>query len=153
MSKDIQELTRWTFEETFGRGNLDAFDETVGVHGVDHQHPDEPSFREHLKQVVAALRRAFPDLQWTIDRMISDGEWVAMHSRMSGTHDGELGAPLLPPGRPPVAPTGRRVRVAHMHMIRYEDGKSVELWHQMDTLGMLGQLGLLPSTAGAATPA
>jgi predicted ester cyclase len=51
--------------------------------------------------------------------------------------------------------TGRQVKVAHMHLIRIVDGKTVELWHVMDTLTMLGQLGLLPgrSAAQAATGA
>jgi predicted ester cyclase len=51
--------------------------------------------------------------------------------------------------------TGRQVKVAHMHLMRIVDGKTVELWHVMDTLTMLGQLGLLPgrSAAPAATGA
>jgi hypothetical protein len=40
-----------------------------------------------------------------------------------------------------------------MHMIRCVDGKAVELWHVMDTLTMLGQLGLLPGRSAAANPA
>jgi hypothetical protein len=40
-----------------------------------------------------------------------------------------------------------------MHMIRFVDGKSVELWHVMDTLTMLGQLGLLPGRSPAETSA
>ncbi len=140
---DLVETTRRAFDEAFNNGNVDIFDESVAIGAVDHQHPNEPSFRDHLKDVVRAMRRAFPDLHWEINRIISDGEWVAMHSFMAGTHNGVLGAPLLPPGRPDVPPTGRSVRVAHMHMIRYADGMSVELWHQMDTMAMLGQLGLL----------
>ena len=50
-------------------------------------------------------------------------------------------------GRRPyvIPPTGRQVRVAHMHMIRFEHGQNSELWHVMDTIAMLGQLGLLPA--------
>ena len=149
-----RELARRTFAEGFNGGDLRIIDETVGI-GVDHQHPGAASFGDHLKDVITAMRTAFPDLHFEINQMIAEGEWVSCHSFMTGTHDGELRAPLLPKNGPPVIPpTGRQVKVAHMHMIRFVDGKSVELWHVMDTLTMLGQLGLLPgrSAAPAAAP-
>jgi predicted ester cyclase len=146
-------VVRRTFEEGFNRGDLTVIDEGVGI-GVDHQHPDEASFAEHLKDVIRAMRTAFPDLRFEIDQMIGEGEWVSCHSFMTGTHTGDLRAPLLPKDGPPViSPTGRSVKVAHMHMIRCVDGKTVELWHVMDTLTMLGQLGLLPGRSVAADPA
>ena len=85
--------------------------------------------------------------------MIGEGEWVAVHSVMTGTNTGELRRPLmLPPNAPPaLPPTGRPVRVAHMHLIRFEAGRNTELLHLMDTMAMAGQLGLLP--AGAPVPA
>jgi hypothetical protein len=70
---------------------------------------------------------------------------VALHSVMTGTHTGPLQRPLLPTAGPAfLPPTGRQISVPHMHMIRMEDGKGVELLHLMDTLALLGQLGLLP---------
>jgi predicted ester cyclase len=148
-----KETARRTFEEGFNGGDIVVIDETVGI-GLDHQHPDEASFPEHLKDVIRAMRTAFPDLHFEIDQMIAEGEWVSCHSFMTGTHDGELRAPLLPRNGPPVIPpTGRSVKVAHMHMMRFVDGKSVELWHVMDTLTMLGQLGLLPGGPPAQAPA
>ncbi|HLQ16286.1 MAG TPA: ester cyclase [Candidatus Eisenbacteria bacterium] len=149
------ELVRRTFAEAFNRGDLRVIDESVGI-GVDHQHPDEASVSDHLKHVITAMRRAFPDLHFEINQMIAEGEWVSCHSFMTGTHDGELRAPLLPRNGPQMIPaTGHQVNVAHMHLIRIVDGKTVELWHVMDTLTMLGQLGLLPgrSAAQAATGA
>lgn len=144
-------VARRTFEEGFNGGDLKVIDETVGI-GLDHQHPDEASFVDHLKEVMTAMRTAFPDLHFEIDQMIAEGEWVSCHSFMTGTHDGELRAPLLPKDGPPaIPPTGRAVKVAHMHMMRFVDGKSVELWHVMDTLTMLGQLGLLPGRSAAPT--
>jgi predicted ester cyclase len=149
-----KELARRTFAEGFNGGDMRIIDETVGI-GVDHQHPEEASFGAHLKDVIKAMRTAFPDLHFEISQMIAEGEWVSCHSFMTGTHDGELRAPLLPKNGPPMIPaTGRAVKVAHMHLMRFVDGKSVELWHVMDTLTMLGQLGLLPgrSAAPVATP-
>jgi hypothetical protein len=63
---------------------------------------------------------------------------------MTGTNLGELRTPLTQ--RPQsISPTGRPVHVPHMHMIRWRDGRSTELLHLMDTMALLGQLGLLPA--------
>lgn len=139
------------FTEAFNQGRLDVIDEVTADGAVDHQHPDEPSFREHLKQVVIAMRTAFPDLHFEITEVISEGEWVAVHSVMTGTNTGELRRPLLlPPSAPPaLPPTGRPVRVVHMHMIRFQDGRNTELLHLMDTMALAGQLGLLQAGAPA----
>src|SRR6478752_377892 len=143
-------LVRRVFEEAFNQGELAVIDETVALDGVDHQQPDEPSFREHLKDVVRAMREAFPDLHFEIVQLIAEGEWVASYSIMSGTQTGALRPPLLPFGGPMlIPPTGRQVRVPHMHMIRFEDGQNTELWHVLDTMAMLSQLGLLPAPGTA----
>jgi predicted ester cyclase len=141
---------RRVFEEAFNRGELAAIDDTVTDGAIDHQHPDEPSFREHLKQVVVSMRTAFPDLHFAITEMIGEGEWVALHSVMTGTQTGELRPPLLPPGGPAMLPpTGRTVRVAHMHMIRFAHGRSIELLHLMDSAAMTAQLRPTPAPTAA----
>ena len=146
-------LVARVFTEAFNQGQFDVIDDVVADNGVDHQHPNEPSFAQHLKEVATAMRTAFPDLHFQITEMIGEGEWVAVHSVMTGTNTGELRRPLmLPPQAPPaLPPTGRPVRVAHMHMIRFQNGRNTELLHLMDTMAMVGQLGLAP--AGAPAPA
>jgi predicted ester cyclase len=138
-------LVTRVFAEAFNQGRLDVIDEVVGENAVDHQHPDEPSFRQHLREVVTAMRTAFPDLRFDVTEIIGEGEWVAVHSVMTGTNTGELRRPLLPPDAPrSLPPTGRPVRVAHMHMIRFENDRNTELLHLMDTMAMVDQLGLMP---------
>ncbi len=132
------------FQEAFGQGDLRVIDETVAVGGIDHQHPGEPSFVEHLKAVVTAMRTAFPDLHFDVTQIIGEDDWVACYSVMTGTNLGEIGAPLAP-GPRALPATGNAVRVPHMHMIRFQDGQSTELLHLIDTMTMLGQLGLLPA--------
>ncbi len=141
-------MTARVFEEAFNRGELAVIDEAIAADAVDHQDPNEPSFRQHLKNVVCAMRTAFPDLHFEITQMIGEGDWVALHSVMTGTNTGELLQPLLPSsGRVAVPPTGRPIRVAHMHLLRFADGRNAELWHLMDTFALLGQLGLMPDAA------
>ena len=138
-------LVTRVFAEAFNQGRLDVIDEVVGETAVDHQHPDEPSFRQHLREVVTAMRTAFPDLRFDVTEIIGEGEWVAVHSVMTGTNTGELRRPLLPPDAPrSLPPTGWPVRVAHMHMIRFENDRNTELLHLMDTMALAGQLGLMP---------
>jgi predicted ester cyclase len=145
-------LVRRVFDEAFNHGELAIIDESVAPNGVDHQHPNEPSFAQHLKEVVIAMRTAFPDLHFEVTQMIGEGDWVACYSVMTGTNTGELRRPLmLPPQAQHLPATGRPVRVPHMHMIRFEDGRSTDLLHLMDTMAMVGQLGLMP--VGGAQPA
>lgn len=145
-------LVTRVFEEAFNRGQLDVIDEVIAEDGVDHQHPDEPSFAAHLKDVVIAMRTAFPDLHFEVTQVVAEDDWVATYSLMTGTNTGELRRPLmLPPGATPsLPPTGRPVRVPHMHMMRFVNGRNTELLHLMDTMAMAGQLGLLPGAAPAA---
>ncbi len=147
-----KQQVRRAFTEAFNQGQVGVIDEVVADSAVDHQHPDEPSFGEHLKAVVGAMRTAFPDLHFEITEMIGEGDWVAVHSVMTGTNTGELRRPLpLPPQAPPVVPpTGRPVRVAHMHLIRFQDGRNTDLYHVMDTMTMAGQLGLMPGSSPVA---
>jgi predicted ester cyclase len=143
-------ITERVFAEAFNRGELGVIDEAVADDAIDRQHPNEPSFAEHLKLVVRAMRAAFPNLHFELTEMIGEGEWVAAHSVMTGTHLGELRDPLLPPQAPAAVPaTGRPIRVPHMHMIRFKDGRCVDLLHLMDTMALVGQLGLLPAAAPA----
>lgn len=142
------------FDEAFNRGELAIIDEAVAPNGVDYQHPNEPSFAQHLKEVVTAMRTAFPDLRFEVTEMIGEGDWVASYSVMTGTNTGQLEQPLLPAQGPALLPpTGNRIRVPHMHMIRFQDGKSTDLLHLMDTMTMVGQLGLMPAGGAAAARA
>ncbi|MGC4193074.1 MAG: ester cyclase [Thermomicrobiales bacterium] len=136
-------------EEGFNQGNLSILPELVGAGATDHQHPDEADFVAHLGAAIAAMRTAFPDLHFAVDVVIGEGDWVAMHSVMTGTHLGPLRAPLLPPGGPPmIPPTGKAISVPHMHMIRTQAGRGVELFHLMDTFALMRQLGVLPGRVG-----
>jgi hypothetical protein len=78
------------------------------------------------------LRTAFPDLHFTIEELIAEGDTVAGRLTMNGTHDG----PLMS-----MPPTGRPVRQDHMHFVRFRDGKAIEHWGVRDDMGMMASLG------------
>ena len=85
-----------------------------------------------LKPIIAGMRKAFPDLCFTIENMVITDKQVAIHSTMRGTHEGDLFG---------LAATGKKVIVNQMQIERIENGQIVEHWRQSDDLGMLRQLG------------
>ena len=125
-------LTRQFLERAFNEGNLAIVDEALAQDGIDHQEPLGTNFAAHLKAVVTMLRTAFPDLHFEIHAMLAEGELVAFRSTMTGTHRGPFQGLL---------PTGKQISVAHMHFVRYVDGKTSDLWHVWDMAGLMRQLG------------
>lgn len=126
---------RQMIERAFNHGDLSAVDELLAPGAVDQQGAPGTNFPAHLKGVVSGLRTAFPDLHFEIEHLMADGEIVAMHSVMTGTHLGPFR------GQPA---TGRAIRVRHMHSVQVVDGRGVALWHLWDTPAMLRQLGAGP---------
>jgi predicted ester cyclase len=94
---------------------------------------------DHFRQIVEAWRTAFPDLHYTLDEQLAEGDQVFSHCTLSGTHLG----PFTLLGLRNHPPTGKHFLVKHMHLFRLGDGKIVEHWAVRDDLGMLQQLGLV----------
>ena len=81
---------------------------------------------------------AFPDIQFEPQQFTAQGDIVVARIRVRGTHRGEfLGIPA----------TGRAIAVQSIETFRLADGKVVEQWVLMDALGLLQQLGAIPSGA------
>jgi predicted ester cyclase len=137
VTEQMKALTLSTLERGFNQGDVSVFDEVTGHGGTDHQEPVGTDFASHLKDAVRMLRTAFPDLNFTVHHTVAEGDIVAFHSTMTGTHLGPL---TLGPGRT-LPPTGKAVAVRHMHFLRWEDGLNTDLWHVWDVAGMLRQHG------------
>jgi predicted ester cyclase len=93
--------------------------------------PGFPPGVEGVTRWLGVVRDAFPDVEVTIDELVADGDRAAVATTISGTHTGEL------MGMPP---TGRRVSVAGIDMVRVEDGRIVEHRGLTDTVGLMRQL-------------
>jgi len=85
------------------------------------------------KEMVTGLLAAFPDLRFTVEQQIVQGDRVAFRWRAEGTHTGPLGA---------VPPTGKAMAVDGLIIDHLENGKVRERWEQWDQSLMLQQLGL-----------
>lgn len=134
-------LARRFYEEFWCNGNADAADALVAetiTHG--QLPPGWPSGREGFKAIVRLWRRGFPDMHEAIEFMIAEGDRVASRFHLTGTHLG----PFYD-----LAPTGRRVDIHGIDLLRIADGRIVDWVYQEDTLGLFLQLGRMPGDLGA----
>ena len=141
-SEENKTQYRRTFEEVFNKGDLAIVDDLVAPDFVNHEVPPGMNNRgpDSTRQVVRMLRTAFPDLHFTIEDLVAEGDTVAGRVTMSGTHLGPFQG---------ILPTGRSLQQAHMHFVRFRDGKAIEHRAVRDDLGMMRQLGLIPTPADA----
>jgi steroid delta-isomerase-like uncharacterized protein len=135
-------------EKGFNTGDISVVDQHSAADFVDHQEPPGPNHIEHIKEVILAMRTAFPDLHFEIHDAIAEGDLVAFRSTMTGTHRGVLNVGPIH-GFPP---TGKSVSVSHMHFLRVIDDKVTDLWHVWDIPALMRQLGITPE-ALSKTPA
>jgi steroid delta-isomerase-like uncharacterized protein len=91
---------------------------------------------EGFKAMILPLRQGFPDLRFMIQEMVAEGSRVVVRWTSQGTHRGMFAS---------TAATGRQVSNEGIGIYRVEDGKIVESWSQVDRLGVLQQIGAVPT--------
>ncbi|MEE8472851.1 MAG: ester cyclase [Dehalococcoidia bacterium] len=130
-------IERRFMEEVWTKGNLAAVDELVATNYVDHTPmPDVSPDLQGVKQFATVVRAAFPDWNPTIEDIIAEGDKVVVRFTGRGTHKGEfMGIP----------PTGKQLTMMAIAIHRIAGGKIVENWLQADMLGMMQQLGVVPT--------
>lgn len=127
--------------EAFGKGNLDLIDELCAESFVGHDPLVGDQGREASKQTMAAYRKAFPDLEFTVDDSLAAGDKVAIRWTAQGTFENEL------MGQQPTGERGQPIE--GITIDRFEDGLIVESWTQWDTMQFMRDIGAVPE--GAAT--
>lgn len=143
MSEENKAIVRRFYEEVWNNGNLAAVDEIFSRDLVAHDPaaPGGSHDREAAKQWFAMVRAAFPDIQFTIEDMIAEGDKVATRTLASATHRGEfMGVP----------PTNKQATAPELGVWRISAGKVEESWINWDALGWMQQLGVinLPGPGG-----
>ncbi|NOZ72830.1 MAG: ester cyclase [Chloroflexi bacterium] len=128
-------LVRRLIEEAWNQGNLGVIDELVSPDYVLHIDAPGPPGREGYKRDVLMHRTAFPDLRFTIEDMVAEGDKVALRATLYGTHKGEYIG---------IAPTGQAITLTAISIRRIEKGQIAEEWVELDMLGLLQQLGVAP---------
>jgi len=126
-AKENKELMRRLIEE-FNKGKAAAM-------AVIDRSIDIPDLKD-FKQMESEMYDAFPDMHVTLDDMVAEGDKVAARTTWTGTHKGEfMGVP----------PTNKKVTFSLIVIDRFAGGKIVEDHGQYDALGLMRQLGLVPT--------
>ena len=123
MSEEIKARLRRGWDRTWNQGDLTAIDEVYAADVVIHNAaPGTPAGIEGVKLTIGAFRAAFPDLQFTLEDLIAEGDKAVNRWSMTGTQQGEFrGAP----------PTGEKMTMSGLSMMRIANGKIAEIWTAM----------------------
>ena len=139
MPTDNTVIVQRFVDEVINQGRYEVCDEIVDEDFIELDPlPGQHQGREGLKEVIAMMRAAFPDIHWGTDESISSGEKVVTRFTWTGTHSGPfLGIPA----------TGRPVTVKGVVIDRLVNGRMTDSRILMDTFGMMMQLGVIPPPA------
>jgi steroid delta-isomerase-like uncharacterized protein len=137
MPQDNASIVRQFVDQVITQGKIDSAALYVWEDVVEQVPlPGQGPGLEGLKDILRGMRAGFPDIVFSIEEQISEGDKVVSRFEWTGTHQGAfMGIPA----------TGRPVRVWGMVIDRLVEGRIKETRILMDTLGLLGQLGAIPA--------
>ena len=136
-----KQIIRRFVEELWNDRKLDVADEIFSKDCVTHQlcsgEVADPAPRgpEAMREHVSGWLTSFPDLRFTIEQMVAEGNRVVCQLTMEGTHQGAWMG---------ISPTGKRMQIRMVTIHRIADSKIVEDWVLVESLGFFQQLGVLP---------
>jgi steroid delta-isomerase-like uncharacterized protein len=135
LSDNIEIIMR--FERAFRTGDSATIDELCDPGLVDHNPaPDHEPTLAGFKQKIAGFAAIFPDLDEDMQDIIAGGDTVATRWVVTGSQQQEfMGIPAA----------GQMIRVEGMNFYRLKDGRVTDIWTQFDGLGLMQQLGAIPS--------
>ena len=130
-----EQLFRILIEEGFSKGDVTVFDKFTSADFIEHQYGMNPQNVEGVKNSIRSLHIAFEDFSLTIEDLITyeDKVWGRMIGR--GTQKGQFG---------PMPPTGKKIEITVIDIMRFKDGYLVEHWGVPDRLAAMEQLGMKP---------
>ena len=139
-TEENKAIDRRLTEEGWNQGNTAIFDEFLAADFLGHDPSGPLHGPEGFTQLYATYRTAFPDTHLTIEDQIAEGDMVVSRLTATGTHQG----PLMG-----IPPSGKRVTITGTTILRYASGKVAEAWYEYDALGMLQQIGAIPTPGQA----
>jgi steroid delta-isomerase-like uncharacterized protein len=136
-TSENEKVVRRFLDEAYNKGNLDVGDELLAADCVFYT-PAAIQGIDGWKKYANANLTAFPDgLQVTIDDAFAAGDKVAARWTAKGTHKGPLRG---------VPPSGKQVTWVGMALYSLSGGRITEVWALNDALGIMQQIGALPSS-------
>jgi predicted ester cyclase len=139
MTTETKKLIERIPLEIFNNDNFGLINELVSTDFVEHTVlPGVAPTRDGFKQSAIALKKAFPDLRYTIEDSIESGDKIVHRLTARGTMKADfMGMPA----------TGKSATWTEIHIGRVANGLLTEHWGLVDQLGMLVQLGVVQSPA------
>jgi predicted ester cyclase len=125
----------------FSGGNLDELEKFINPNFAEfYKDPRiEGSGLEYLKNLMRMNREAFPDIKFTINEILTDGDKSVVYSTLTGTNMGSfMGKPA----------TNRSVNLDGIDICEIINGKLTQHWGVWDNLKLLQQLGIVPEKLG-----
>jgi steroid delta-isomerase-like uncharacterized protein len=135
-----------TMAEAINERDFDALDALVAQDVRRHSAATPEVKVENLEQFKSFLEQDLatcPDARQTVNMILAEGDMVAVHATYVGTQSGPMG---------PFPPTGKRVEIPFIGILRLENGKVAEIWVEWDNLSALTQLGHFPPGGEAKLP-
>ncbi len=132
------------YVEATNAGALDLFDEFVAPDYIEHEPmPGQGPGREELKKAYVGFNGPFPDLDYVFEDLIAEGDLVVGRGVITGTQKGAFfGVPA----------TGKKVHWTGTRLFRLNNGMVTEGWINLDMLGLMQQMGVVPTPPQPATP-
>jgi len=128
-----QDVVRRFIQEVFVEGRAGSAEALATPDFVWHGLPGTgPGV---LTSAIERVSKGLSDVSMQIEDIFGDGDRVAVRLSSSATQSGEfMGMP----------PSGKQYTVEEIHIFRVADGRVAEHWHQLDSMGMMKQLGAMP---------
>jgi predicted ester cyclase len=126
------DVARQFVDTVFNQKRTEALEEFMQPSVVLHHSsrtfvPGLEGIKQHHQQLFVGL----PDLHYEVEDLVAAGDRVVLRLTISGTHLGDYWG---------FGPTGKRVTMTAIHVLRFVDGKIAETWSESDALGMREQL-------------
>jgi steroid delta-isomerase-like uncharacterized protein len=138
VTSEANKLTMQKFVEFINTASEALADELISKDAIFHVpgNPEPMRGPAGYLAIIGMMRGGFPDIQWSLEEMVAEGDRVAARFMMRGTHQGPFFG---------VPPTGKKIAVQAMNIYRLSNGQFVEEHGQPDMLGLLQQIGAVPS--------
>lgn len=142
MTTANKKIVRRYFEEVLNTGDLEKIKKLIAPNYVSHYPAgyELGGGPEDVIQIVTSVRRAFPDVHFTVEDLIAEGEKVVCRWTFEGVQEGDfMGIPA----------TGRKATVMGIAVYRVVNGQIAEAWFTWDALGLMRQLKVEPLSVEA----
>jgi steroid delta-isomerase-like uncharacterized protein len=130
--------------DIFNTGKFDGLDTYIEANFTEHELREGamPGLAG-LKKQMTDFRAAFPDIKFTVNDVVAEGDKVWGLITITGTNTG----PMM--GMPP---TGKAINMQGVDIVKITNGKCVEHWGFFDHAKMMEQLGLMPPHGAGGPP-